>query len=180
MPSRVLRLLSASRRRLLVVLALVAALLGPLVTAPAQAGAMVPIERVWAGVILRTLNLERALHGLPALHVAPRLVVSARRHDLAMARANTMSHQLPGEAPLTTRVSRTGYRWHWVGENVAWNSDISAAGLLLLQHIMYNELPPENGHRLNILSPNYKQVGIDVYIDRSNGKVWMTEDFGAH
>jgi uncharacterized protein YkwD len=175
------RALHASRRRRLLVTAAftVIALLAPLLTSPG-AQAMTTIERVWAHTVLARLNAQRALHHLPALTIAPRLVTSAHAHNLAMAKANTMSHKLPGEPALTTRISRTGYTWHWVGENVAWNSDVSAAGLLLLQRIMYREVPPENGHRLNILSRNYKQVGIDVYVDKSNGKVWMTQDFGAH
>jgi uncharacterized protein YkwD len=44
---------------------------------------------------------------------------------------------------------------------------------------MYDEKPPgDTGHRDNILSKNYTNVGIDVYFDNVNGKVWLTEDFG--
>ena len=89
-----------------------------------------------------------------------------------------MSHQLPGELSLGARITRTGYRWSYIGENVAWNSDISKAGVLLLQRLMYNETPPNDGHRQNILSRAFKHVGVDVYIDRVHHKVWLTTDFG--
>jgi uncharacterized protein YkwD len=41
---------------------------------------------------------------------------------------------------------------------------------------MLNEKPPDDGHRLNILSAAFKFIGIAVTIDGS-GTVWMTQDF---
>jgi uncharacterized protein YkwD len=40
---------------------------------------------------------------------------------------------------------------------------------------MYNQKPPNDGHRRNILSRNYTEVGIDVHI--SGGKLWLTQNF---
>jgi uncharacterized protein YkwD len=45
--------------------------------------------------------------------------------------------------------------------------------------MMYNEVAPNNGHRLNILSTRFKDVGIDVVIDTTHGKLWLTEDFAS-
>ena len=36
-----------------------------------------------------------------------------------------------------------------------------------LESIMYNEKPPNNGHRLNILSTHYRNIGVDVYMDKA-------------
>ena len=41
---------------------------------------------------------------------------------------------------------------------------------------MLNEQPPDDGHRLNILSSSFAHIGIAVYRD-SSGTVWMTQDF---
>jgi uncharacterized protein YkwD len=41
---------------------------------------------------------------------------------------------------------------------------------------MLNEKPPDDGHRLNILSAAFTFIGIAVTID-SSGTVWMTQDF---
>jgi hypothetical protein len=41
---------------------------------------------------------------------------------------------------------------------------------------MLNEQPPDDGHRLNILSSTFTHIGIAVYRD-SSGTVWMTQDF---
>jgi uncharacterized protein YkwD len=107
-----------------------------------------------------------------------KLVSAAHKHNLAMARANTLSHQLKGEAALGSRVSAAGYRWTAVGENVAYNGRRSQDGVLAVQQAMYNEKPPDDGHRKNILSKTYVDVGIDVISDSVHGKVWLVTDFG--
>ncbi len=107
-----------------------------------------------------------------------KLVSAAHAHNLAMAKANTLSHQLSGEAALGSRVSAAGYRWSAVAENVAYNSSRSQAGVLAVQKAMYNEKPPNDGHRQNILNKTYVDVGIDVISDSVHGKVWLVTDFG--
>jgi uncharacterized protein YkwD len=95
-----------------------------------------------------------------------------------MAAYNEMSHQLPGEPDFTTRMSNAGYQWSWAGENIAWNSEMTLPGVTLLQRLMYHEKPPNDAHRLNILSTHYRNIGVDVYLDRAHHKVWLTTDFG--
>jgi uncharacterized protein YkwD len=41
---------------------------------------------------------------------------------------------------------------------------------------MLNEKPPDDGHRLNILSSSFAPIGIAVYRS-SSGTVWLTQDF---
>jgi uncharacterized protein YkwD len=132
----------------------------------------------WANAVLSELNSERAKHGLRALKMNSKLVSAAHKHNLAMAKANTLSHQLKGEAALGSRVSAAGYRWSAVGENVAYNGRRSKDGILAVQKAMYNEKPPNDGHRKNILSKTYVDVGIDVISDSVHGKVWLVTDFG--
>ena len=45
-----------------------------------------------------------------------------------------------------------------------------------LTQSMLDEKPPDDGHRLNILSSAFSHVGISVFRD-SSGTVWMTQDF---
>jgi uncharacterized protein YkwD len=132
----------------------------------------------WANAVLAELNDERASHGLSALKMNSKLVDAAHTHNLAMAKANTLSHQLSGEAALGSRVSDAGYRWSSVGENIAYNSDRSQSGVLAVQKAMYNEKPPNDGHRENILNKSFVDVGIDVINDSAHGKVWLVTDFG--
>jgi uncharacterized protein YkwD len=132
----------------------------------------------WANAVLAELNAERANHGLRALKMNSKLISAAHSHNLAMAKANTLSHQLRSEAALGSRISAAGYRWSAVAENVAYSTSRSKAGVLGMQRMMYNEKPPDDGHRLNILNKAYVDVGIDVIDDSVHGKVWLVTDFG--
>ncbi|MHA3702860.1 CAP domain-containing protein [Jatrophihabitans sp. YIM 134969] len=131
-----------------------------------------------AGDVFALLNRQRAAHGLPALVSDPRLVTSAARHNTAMAAANQLSHQLPGEAGLGARITAAGYSWHYVAENIAWTTNATSAGAQEMQTKMYQEVPPNDGHRQNILSGTARHVGVAVLVD-SRGQLWLTTDFGA-
>ena len=132
----------------------------------------------WANRMLDRLNRQRHRLGRAPLHMNSKLILSAHRHDLRMARRNVLSHQLPGEAYFADRISHTGYHWRSCGENIGWTSDRSVRGLLALEDAMFHEKPPNNGHRLNIINRSFRDVGIDVYWDRTHHKLWFTQDFG--
>ena len=148
----------------------------PAPTSPA--GVSNSMSSVIAMAVLSMLNSERAANRLPGLHMNGMLISSAHAHNLMMARYDTMSHQLPGEAFFGDRILAAGYNYQYAGENVGWNSDMTQQGALDLESIMYNETPPNDGHRQNILSPNFVDVGIDIYFDSVHQKLWLTEDFG--
>jgi uncharacterized protein YkwD len=179
MPSQVVALARPSRRLAPALTALVAILASAaaVLAHPVPAGAATTAETAAASSVLRMLNAERAAHHLPALGSSVALTSSARRHNLAMAAANQLSHQLPGEPSFTTRISQAGVAWHSAAENVGWTTDRSTAGATGLQAAMYNEKAPNDGHRRNILSTSVRYVGIDVLIDSRTGKLWLTEDF---
>ena len=151
----------------------------PPASAPPASAPPASAAQTIARAIFAELNSERAQNGLPALRMNSDLISSAHAHNLRMAAANTMSHQLPGEPALGARITATGYSWHSAGENVAYSTVETAAEAVRLERVMYNETPPDNGHRLNILSPVFIDVGIDVVLDGPTGKMWFTEDFGA-
>lgn len=185
-PAAVSRSLSAANRRR-IVLTLIAlalaltSLISPALTGRADAAApklTAKITAQYARSMLGAMNVERRWHGKKALTMNAKLIKSAHAHNLAMAKANTMSHQLPGEAFFADRITKAGYNWQSAGENIGWNSDLTKAGIFYLQRVMYNEKAPNDGHRVNILSSTYRQVGIDIYYDAKHGKVWFTQDFG--
>ena len=171
---------SLARRRpvLVVALGLVVALLFPLFVSTASAQARTTTERSISTAVTSLLNSERHAHHLKALTSNVHLVSSARGHNLAMARTNSMAHQVRGESALGRRIDRAGYHWTWNGENIGYNSKMTKAGVLTLEKAMYNERAPFNGHRLNILNKHFRHVGVDVYLDRAHHKVWLTVDFG--
>lgn len=173
---------SRTLRRTLVSLLASAAMVFSLlaVAAPAQGASLyrTAAERDYGIAVLRVLNAERRVHHLAPLRYNYKLRLVARRHNLAMARRNTMSHQLPGELSFSARIDRAGYHWTYAGENIAWNSSMTKRGVIALQQVMYRERAPYDGHRRNILSRHFRHVGVDVYIDRAHHKIWLTTDFG--
>ncbi len=130
-----------------------------------------------AQAVFQAINQSRAANGLPPLKWSNALAKSARQHDLAMQAANTLAHQLPGEADLGTRESQQGVNWTFAAENIGETTEQSVNGALALHQAMMNEKPPDDGHRQNILSTRANIVGVDVLIDSQHGKLWLTEDF---
>lgn len=168
---------SRTLRRAVMVFIALAATLSTFMTVSDSAQAATATETAAAASVLSMLNSERAANHLPALGRSTALVSSARRHNLAMAQANVLSHQLPGEPSFSTRISQAGVAWHSAAENIGWTTERSSAGADALEWDMYSEKAPNDGHRLNILSSSVHYVGIDTYIDAATGKLWLTEDF---
>lgn len=176
--SQVVAVARPSRRRQFAT-AVIAALASAsyLLAHPGTAQAATTAETAAATSVMRMLNAERVANHLPVLGWSPAMVNSARRHNLTMASANLLSHQLPGEAVFSTRISQAGVAWHSAAENIGWTTARTTDGANGLQAAMYNEKAPNDGHRLNILSTSVRFVGIDVLIDTRTGKLWLTEDF---
>ena len=130
-----------------------------------------------AQAVFQAINQSRAANGLPPLKWSNALANSARQHDLAMQAANTLAHQLPGEAALGDRERQQGVNWSWAAENIGVTSDQSLNGALGLHQAMMNERPPNDGHRQNILTTNGNMVGVAIIIDQQHGELWLTEDF---
>jgi uncharacterized protein YkwD len=126
--------------------------------------------------VLTLINQERASAGLPALIMSNALIQSAHKHNLAMLAAGQLSHQLPGEADLGTRISAQGVKWNMVAENIGYGFGDATQTAVSLNQAMFAEKPPDDGHRQNILSSN-TLVGIDVIVNTQNSQVWLTEDF---
>jgi uncharacterized protein YkwD len=99
-----------------------------------------------------------------------------------MADGCGLSHQCPGEAPLGDRETAAGVDWTSAGENIGEGGPVADTDAAIAQmavgltQSMLNEQPPDDGHRLNILSSSFTHIGIAVYRD-SSGTVWLTQDF---
>jgi uncharacterized protein YkwD len=135
-----------------------------------------------ASAVLALINQARAQDGLPAYTVTSGLELSSSRHNQLMADGCGLSHQCPGEPPLGDRETAAGVHWTAAGENIGEGgpvADTSAAitqMAVALTQDMLNEKPPDDGHRLNILSSTFTHIGITVQRS-ANGTVWMTQDF---
>ncbi len=150
-------------------------------TPSAQAGTgatgATAMEDQIAQAVFQTINQSRAANGLPPLKWSTALANSARQHDLAMQAANTLSHQLPGEAAFGDRERQQGVNWSWAAENIGETSDLTNNGALGLHRAMMSEQPPNDGHRQNILTTRGNIAGVAILIDQQHGELWLTEDF---
>jgi uncharacterized protein YkwD len=132
--------------------------------------------------VLALINQARAAAGLPALTLTAGLESTSSAHNLLMADGCGLSHQCPGEPPIGDRETAAGVVWTAAGENIGEGGPVAdsttaiAAMAVGLTQSMLNEQPPNDGHRLNILSTTFTHIGIAVYRDGS-GTVWLTQDF---
>jgi uncharacterized protein YkwD len=114
-------------------------------------------------------NQARAQAGAPPLKFDKTLSRAALEHTQLMIARGNLSHQLPGEAELMSRLTaNTDLLLDRSGENVGYAS--SAAQV----HDDFMHSPP---HRKNLLDPAFNLVGIGVV--RAGNLLWVTEDF-AH
>jgi len=126
------------------------------------------------------INRDRAAQGLPAYHWNATLAKGALAHSKKMAQPQCgLSHQCPGEPDPCQRVTNEGIQWTTCGENAGYTSPYPGAWAAIKTNIeqgMLNEQPPNDGHRRNLLSSVFQQVGVGIYID-AKGLIWVTEDF---
>jgi uncharacterized protein YkwD len=149
-------------------LAVLAALLvaAPNAMAACASASATPSEvakRTVVRATLCTLNAERARHGLRRLKLNKKLSAAARRHARDMVRRDYFAHDSLGGGTFLDRIRQTGYlkgasSWS-VGENIAWGSHERSAPRAITAMWMNSA-----GHRANILSPTFREVGIGFSI----------------
>ncbi len=146
----------------------------PAQTPAPQPGTGTPASQA-AQAVFDAINKQRAGAGLPALQWNDKLAQSAKKHNQAMIGANSLAHQVAGEAALGERITQVGLQWSSVAENIGYGTGDATTMAVQLNQQMFDEQAPNDGHRRNILSNN-TLLGVDVTVDQ-NGKVWLTEDF---
>lgn len=95
-----------------------------------------------------------------AVALESRLITSARAHAEDMNAKNYFSHTGQDGSTVGTRVSRSGYVWSWVGENIAMgypDADAVMAGWL-----------ESDGHCANVMNPNFTHLGAG-----KSGSYWV-------
>jgi uncharacterized protein YkwD len=113
------------------------------------------------------LNADRRANGLPRLKLNGSLVVLAENYGQDMIKRNYFSHYNPeGQSPFD-RMRNSGINYRYAGENLAIHKNVDAAEKALMN---------SPGHRANILSPNYTEVGVGVSYD-SHGLVYIVQEF---
>jgi uncharacterized protein YkwD len=147
---------------------------------------MLPGNQAAINAVFAQINQLRANNGLPALQLSNGLMASSHAHTVVMASWCQLQHQCPGEPDFAARISAQGVSFGTAGENIGAalppppgvdNNDAAiSAQAQSLTTAMYNETPPNDGHRVNLLNSQFHHIGIDV-IRATDGHIWMTQDF---
>jgi uncharacterized protein YkwD len=126
------------------------------------------------------LNRERRAHGLRALRLDGKLGRAARGHARDMVAQRYFSHDSRNGASFSTRIKRTGWtrsrRSYTMGENIGWGG-----GSLSTPRAMVQAWMNSAGHRANILSRSFNQIGIGIANGAPTGGSGATyaTDFGG-
>jgi uncharacterized protein YkwD len=143
----------------------------PLVTGAQPASASI------AEQVVAVTNTYRAAHGCGPLTLNPQLSAAANEHSEDMATHDYFSHTSQDGSSPWDRIRRAGYRYSSAAENIA-------AGYPTAESVVagwYNEVPPNDGHRRNILDCTLTDVGIG-YAENgaSTYHIYWTQDFASH
>jgi uncharacterized protein YkwD len=136
---------------------------------------------VTASATLCLLNEQRALYGLPALRRAPVLDRASAAYAGEMVDEQFFAHVGPDGSTVAQRLRIAGYgdlpNHDWVvGENIAWGQEALATPRNTVERWMGSP-----GHRRNILSDEYSEVGIGIALGAPVDPTWgatYTTDFG--
>jgi len=108
-------------------------------------------------------NQQRKEQGVPELVANEQLCQVARKHAARMAALGTLDHTLDG-ITFDKRIEATGYRCSAAGENIsnAPSAELSLAGWM-----------KSPGHRGNIMSPGYTEVGVATATSANDRRYWV-------
>jgi uncharacterized protein YkwD len=142
----------------------------PAPTAPASTPSAVNATVVADEMITRT-NAARRAAGLPGLSRSVNLMQAAQLQADQMVKAGRMDHDLPGQPypTLKSRLEAVQYDVRAAGENIAEGQRSAAEALST-----WMDSP---GHRANILSRDYTELGTGVAAAR-NGRLYFVQVFG--
>jgi uncharacterized protein YkwD len=135
-------------------------------------------ERTAIKAVLCLMNQLRRSARLKPLQWSPKLARAARAHTNDMVKRHFYAHEMPPGAALSARLRRAKWRGRGSGENLGLANLILASPKYMIQAWLNS--PP---HRANILSRNWKAVGIAMQpkdpLGRLTGAGIYTVDFGT-
>ncbi|WEV26427.1 CAP domain-containing protein [Streptomyces sp. 71268] len=119
--------------------------------------------------VLALVNEERAEAGCRPLAANGTLNRVADTYAGVMADTRNLSHTGPDGSTVGDRVTRSGYAWSSVGENIARGQADADA--------VVDAWMKSPGHRANILNCSFRDMGIGV--DQDSGGPWWTQVFAT-
>jgi len=135
-----------------------------------QKAAKEEVATTSARAVLSLSNQERAKVGAPAMCLNNALNRAAKKHSDDMARTRKLTHTGSDGSSPGKRVTREGYQWNAVAENVA--SGYSSASAVVKGWMN------SPGHKKNILNSKYKNMGHGK-TDRYDTQVFASQWSGS-
>jgi uncharacterized protein YkwD len=123
---------------------------------------------------LKLINDYRAQNGRSALVAVKTLGAAAEHHSVDMAAKNYFSHTLADGTTWSQNIVNHGYTYNtYRGENIAAGNSLASS--------TFNQWKNSSGHNANMLSTNFKAIGIGrAYGANSTYKWYWTADFGGY
>ncbi len=118
-------------------------------------------------LMVELVNAERAKAGLEPLSVDMRLTELARKKSQDMIDKGYFSHTSPTYGSPFDMMKAAGIQYRTAGENLAGAATVKSA---------HNALMQSDGHRKNILNPNYDHIGVGI-IDGGPYGLMVTQMF---
>ncbi|KXG76478.1 CAP domain-containing protein [Thermotalea metallivorans] len=112
--------------------------------------------------MLRLLNGERVKRGLNPLKLDMEITKVARLKSQDMIDNNYFSHNSPTYGSPFDMMKQFGIKYIYAGENLAGNPSVANA---------HESLMNSQGHRENILNPNFTHIGIGIREGSRYGKI---------
>ena len=138
----------------------------PLADGPSASGAE-GSENPYIQQVVDLVNAERAKAGLNPLEKSPEVCVAAdvRAHEIA----GSFSHTRPDGRRYRTVLADNGVSSHFSGENIA-------GGYRSPSEVVKAWMGSE-GHRENIMNPDYTHIGVGYYNDSASGLQYWCQLF---
>ena len=140
--------------------------------------------------LFEQINNDRAQMGLNQVEWDETAAIAARKHANELAQNNYIAHwNLQGKKPqqryreaggLYCTSENVGYAW-FKGYTLA--QDLVLKNTLKIHAEMMAEVPPDDGHRKNILEPHHTHVGVGLaYAVKDDGSITIafTQEFSNH
>lgn len=118
--------------------------------------------------VVQLVNVERQKNGLNALSLDSAISNVARTKSKDMADNNYFAHNSPTYGSAGNMLKQFGISYTAWGENIASGQDTP-------QEVV-NAWMNSEGHRANILSPNFTKIGVG-YVTNSKGTPYWTQMF---
>ncbi len=139
---------------------------GSVAAAPAQN------DTSFAARVLELTNRERQNFGLGPLALSPELSDAAQEYSQVLATTGCFDHTCGPVPDFADRAGRSGYTgWTALAENIA-------AGFPTAEAVVTSWMNSP-GHRANILSPKYTEIGVGMVNGGGKFGTYWAEEFGA-